>query len=374
MEDLYDLLDISRSASQSEIKLAYRKKAKIYHPDLNPDDEESQEHFKKINLAYEVLSDKERRSQYDRFGNAIFENAGSSSGFSGGFDDFFSSIFDDIFGDTFSNTYSNKTSRNTPEMGGTIEHQVNLTFDEAVFGVEKEISIRRKEVCQVCKGSKTKEGSEVKTCPTCQGTGKVQNTSNTTFGSFIRMETCPSCHGSGEYIEDPCPNCNGQGFEYKNRTLNIDIPHGVDNGTILKLPGEGHAGKNGGPAGYLYIRISVKDHEFFKRDGYDVYYELPIRFSQAVLGDEIDLPSLEGIEKFDLPAGTQSEQVFTLENKGIKRPGSDKRGHIHFKVKIVVPKNLSKQQKDLLREFDEKDGESTKEQKGFFERIKGFFE
>ena len=223
-------------------------------------------------------------------------------------------------------------------------------------------------------GTKVKEGTSKTTCRTCGGTGKIQNASNTAFGNFIRMETCEDCDGTGEYIEEPCEKCHGKGFEVKNRTMKAQIPNGVDNGTIIKISGEGHAGENGGPNGDLYIRIAVKSHEFFERNGYDIYYELPIRFTQAVLGDEMEVPTLTGLERFDLPAGTQSGDMFTLKNKGVQRPHSKHYGDIHFRVNVVIPKNVSKEQKELLKEFDEVDGESTKEQKGFFDKIRDFFD
>ncbi len=372
MEDLYELLGVARNASKSEIKSAYRKMAKKYHPDLNQGDDEAQEHFKKINIAYEVLSDQEKRDKYDRYGDAIFNESGAGASYTADFSDLFGSIFDDFFGGGFSGSYT--TNKNAPRRGADIEHQINLEFNEAIFGVEKEIAFRRREVCTKCHGEKVKEGTSKTTCRTCGGTGKIQNASNTAFGNFIRMETCEDCDGTGEYIEEPCEKCHGKGFEVKNRTMKAQIPNGVDNGTIIKISGEGHAGENGGPNGDLYIRIAVKSHEFFERNGYDIYYELPIRFTQAVLGDEMEVPTLTGLERFDLPAGTQSGDMFTLKNKGVQRPHSKHYGDIHFRVNVVIPKNVSKEQKELLKEFDEVDGESTKEQKGFFDKIRDFFD
>lgn len=372
MEDLYELLGIARSASQSEIKKAYRQKAKKYHPDLNQGDDEAQDHFKKVNLAYEVLSDENKRSQYDRYGDAIFENQGAGSGSSGDFSDLFGSIFDDFFGGGFQTGGSN--NKNRPRKGSDIEHQISLEFNEAVFGVEKEISIRRREVCETCHGTKAKEGSEVETCQTCGGSGQVQRAANTAFGSFIRTETCRECSGTGEIIKEPCQACSAKGYQTKSRTMKYQIPAGVDNGTIIKISSEGNAGTNGGPPGDLYIRIFVKDHEFFNRDGSDIYFDLPIRFTQAVLGDEIDVPTLEGIEKFDLPKGTQAGEVFTLKGSGVLSPRSSKKGDLHFRVNIVIPQEVDSRQEDLLREFDEIDGESTKEQKTFFDKLKDFFD
>ena len=373
MEDLYELLNISRNASKSEIKSAYRKLAKKYHPDLNQGDEEAQEHFKKINIAYEVLGDEEKRSQYDRYGDAIFDSGGSGQTYSADFSDLFGSIFDDFFGGGFSASSSNMHARNAPRKGGDIEHQINLDFFEAIFGTEVEMSIRRREVCSVCNGEKAKPGSKKEVCSTCGGSGKIQKASNTAFGSFIRMESCPSCDGTGEYIEEACEKCHAKGYETRNKTMKAQIPEGVDNGTIIKISGEGHAGVNGGPPGDLYIRIMVKDHEFFERNGLDVYYELPIRFTQAVLGDNMEVPTLTGLEKFNLPPGTQSGEVFTLKGKGIPRPHSSYVGDIHFMVKVVIPKKINDEQRNLLKEFDKIDGESSKEQKGFLDKIKEFF-
>lgn len=372
MEDLYKILDVERTASQAEIKSAYRKKAKKYHPDLNPGDDKAQEHFKEINLAYEVLSDEEKRSQYDRYGNAIFEGAGQGPTFSSDFSDLFGSIFDDFFGGGFYQRSS--TSTNRPRRGSDIDQQIVLEFNEAVFGCEKEITIKRREECETCHGKRVKEGSEIRTCSTCHGSGQIQKASNTSFGSFIRMEVCPDCQGTGEIIDSPCEDCQAKGYQVKTRTMKYSIPEGVDNGTIIKISGEGNMGENGGPPGDLYIRISVKDHDFFKREGSDIYFDLPIRFTQAVLGDEIDVPTLRGIEKFDLKAGSQSGEIFKLAGKGVKSPRSNKVGDLYFKIDIVIPKKVSKDQEELLRKFDEIDGESTKNQKNLFEKLKDFFD
>lgn len=372
MEDLYELLGVGRGASQAEIKSAYRKKAKKYHPDLNPGDEEAQEYFKKVNVAYEVLKDENKRSQYDMYGDSIFEG-GAGGSYSSGFEDLFGSIFDDLFTGGFQGFSGAAQKNNRPQKGQDVEVLVDLTFNEAVFGTKKKISVRRREECSRCHGEGVEEGSEKVTCPRCGGSGQIQNNQSTAFGSFIRLETCPKCHGKGVYIENPCKNCNGSGYEVKSRTISVTIPAGVDDGNIMRVAGEGHIGKNGGANGDLYLRFKVEDHEFFNRQGLDIHYDLPIRFTQAVLGDEIDVPNLEGIEKFDLPKGTQSGEVFKLKNEGVKDPNSDKKGDIYFKVKIVTPQKITDDQKDLLKKFDQIDGESTKEQKGFINKIKELF-
>lgn len=365
---------MDRSATFDEIRSSYRRLAKKYHPDLNPGDEEASEKIKEVNLAYEVLSDDEKRKQYDMYGNAVFDG-GAGGGHAGGFDDLFGSIFNDFFGGGGGGFgYSSSYNVKRPSRGRDIEEVLDLDFREAVFGVEKEVTVQRKEVCPDCKGSGAEEGSEVTTCEVCHGSGQVHTRTQTPLGVMMRTETCASCKGTGEKIEKPCQTCKSKKFVYRNRTLNADIPAGVDTGNFLRLSGEGDVGENGGPNGDVYIHIRVKPHEFFQRDGADVYYKLPIRFVQAALGDEIEVPTLEGMEEFIIPKGTQSGEVFTLKGKGIQRINSTGKGDIHIEVAIQTPTKLSSEQEELLREFDSGDKEGKKERKGFFEKVKSFFD
>ncbi|MDO5718804.1 MAG: molecular chaperone DnaJ [Tissierellia bacterium] len=370
MRNLYEILEVEVTATHDEIKKSYRRLAKKYHPDLNPDDEEASERLKEINLAYEVLSDPNKRSKYDTYGDAIFDNAGNAGGGFGGFDDIFGSIFNDFFGG-----YDRQSSANRPYKGEDISMYLNIEFNEAVFGCEKEVNIRRREECKTCDGSGAKPGTEKKRCQTCGGSGQVSFTQESPFGRFVRRSSCPDCEGTGEVIEEKCDDCRGEGFVIKNKKINVKIPEGVDNDSVIRVSGEGHCGVNGGSYGDLYIGIRVKEHEFFERHGLDIFYELPLRFAQMTLGDEIEVPLLDGVEKFEIPAGTQSGTVFKLKGKGIKSPRANRVGDIHFRVNVITPTKLTDEQVDLLKKFDELGGNETKgHKKKFFEKVKDIFE
>lgn len=378
-KDLYEILGVDRNATQEEIKKAYRRLAKKYHPDLNPGDKEAEQKFKEINEAYEILSDPQKRAQYDQFGHAAFEQGGfQQSGFGdftqGGFDFDFGG-FGDIFGDIFSDFFGTgkRKAEKGPRKGADIRYDLTLTFEEAAFGTEKEIEVERFEVCDVCHGTGVKPGSRPETCPVCHGTGEIRQTQNTPFGRIVNIRTCPRCHGEGKIITDPCQKCGGTGRIRKRRKIKVTIPAGIDEGQMLTLRGEGEPGLRGGPNGDLYIVIHVKPHEIFKREGYDVYVKIPISFADAALGGEIKIPTLDGIVSFTIPEGTQTGTKFKLRGKGIPHIGGRGRGDQIVEVYVEVPKRLSEKQKELLREFKRLEGENTAEHKSFFQRMRDAF-
>ncbi|MGO3167790.1 molecular chaperone DnaJ [Senegalia sp. (in: firmicutes)] len=377
--DYYEILGVGKNADEKEIKGAYRKLAKKYHPDLNPDDKESETKFKEASEAYEVLSNSEKRQRYDQFGHEGVNGQGAGGfggGFSGqGFD--FGDIFGDVFGDIFGGGgggFSSGRRRNGPRKGADIKVALDISFKEAAFGVEKKIDIRRTEECSKCHGTGAKSDSDKKTCSTCNGEGQVKQAQNTPFGQFVNVKTCPTCDGTGEIISDPCTKCNGTGTEKKTKRITINVPAGVDTGSVIPLREEGEPGEKGGPRGDLYIYINVLPHEIFMRDGNDVILEFPITFVQATLGDEVEVPTLDGKVKYKINEGTQTGTVFRLKNKGIPSVRGYGRGDQYVKVVIEVPKNLNDDQKDILRKFAEETGETVHEQKkGFFDKVKDIF-
>lgn len=372
MKDYYEILNVSRDASQDEIKSAYRKLAKKYHPDLNPNDKEAEQKFKEINEAYEILSDPEKRKRYDMFGEAGVNGQGGYSQDFGGFGDIFDDIFD-IFTGGFGRT-SQRSRDYGPVRGADLRYELTLEFEEAVFGVEKEIQIRRAESCGTCDGTGVKPGSSKETCSKCNGTGEIRYAQRTPFGQFVRVATCDACGGSGEIIKEKCETCNGRGKVLKNRRIKVKIPAGVDTGSVISVRGEGEAGERGGPPGDLYVYINVKPHKIFKREGNDLYLTVPISFTEACLGAEIEVPTLEGIEKFSLPAGTQTGEVFKLKNMGVPNLRGVGRGDLYFEVQIQVPKKLTERQKQLLLELDKEFGKNRKgSKKGFFRKMKDAF-
>jgi molecular chaperone DnaJ len=372
LKDYYEILNVSKDASLDEIKAAYRKLAKKYHPDLNPNDKEAEQKFKEINEAYEVLSDPEKRRRYDMFGEAgVNGQGGYSQDFTG-----FGDIFDDIF-DMFTGGFGRATHRARnygPVKGADLRYDLTLEFEEAVFGAEKEIQIRRSESCSTCNGTGVKPGSSKETCSKCNGSGEVRYAQRTPFGQFVRVATCDMCGGTGEIIKEKCVSCNGTGKVLKNKRIKVKIPAGVDTGSIISVKGEGEAGDRGGPPGDLYVYITVKPHKVFKRKGNDIFLTVPISFTEACLGAEIEVPTLEGIEKFDLPAGTQSGEEFKLKNKGVPNVRGIGRGDLYFKVKIQVPKKLTDRQRELLIELDKEFNINRKqEKKSFFKKMKDAF-
>lgn len=367
MRDYYEILGLEKNASENDIKSAYRRIAKECHPDLNPDDEKAEQMFKEATAAYEILRDPEKRSRYDRFGHSGVDP--SSQGF-GGFGDIFEDIFD-IFGGGFS---AGANRRRGPVQGNDLRYGLNIDLKDAVFGAERTINIRREETCTTCEGEGAKPGTSKETCTNCNGSGEVRFAQQTPFGQVVRSATCDECEGSGEIFEEKCETCRGSGKEYKNREIKINIPPGVDNDSVISMRGEGEAGEKGGPPGDLYIYISVEEDPVFKRERNNIFVEIPITFPEAVLGSQIEVPTLEGIEKFDLPKGTQTGSQFRLKNKGVPNLRGGGKGDLYFNVVVQVPKSINKKQEELLLEFSNGMGEELhKHKKGFFDKVKDVF-
>ena len=376
--DYYDVLGVDKSADATAIKKAYRKLAMKYHPDKNPGDKEAEEKFKEINEAYEVLSDETKRRNYDQFGHEGVngQGFGGAGGFGGqgfgGFDDIFGDIFGDMFGGGFSG--GSRQRRRGPERGADIKQRVNISFEEAAFGKKVQVKINRSEECDQCHGSGAKPGTSKKTCPTCHGSGQVQSVQRTPFGNIASTRTCSTCNGEGEVIDSPCSKCHGKGSIRKSKTIEVDIPAGIDNGQMIKLGGQGELGTRGGPRGDLYIEVNVQSHPLFTRDGYDVYLEMPITFAQATLGDKIQVPTLDGKVEYEVPEGTQTGTVFRLKGKGIPKLKSNVRGDQYVKVTVEIPKKLNEKQKELVREFAKECGQEVHQrQKTLSDKIDNFF-
>ena len=376
--DYYDVLGVDKSADATAIKKAYRKLAMKYHPDKNPGDKEAEEKFKEINEAYEVLSDETKRRNYDQFGHEGVngQGFGGAGGFGGqgfgGFDDIFGDIFGDMFGGGFSG--GSRQRRRGPERGADIKQRVNISFEEAAFGKKVQVKINRSEECDQCHGSGAKPGTTKKTCPTCHGSGQVQSVQRTPFGNIASTRTCSTCNGEGEVIDSPCSKCHGKGSIRKTKTIEVDIPAGIDNGQMIKLGGQGELGTRGGPRGDLYIEVNVQSHPLFTRDGYDVYLEMPITFAQATLGDKIQVPTLDGKVEYEVPEGTQTGTVFRLKGKGIPKLKSNVRGDQYVKVTVEIPKKLNEKQKELVREFAKECGQEVHQrQKTLSDKIDNFF-
>jgi len=371
LRDYYEILGVDKNASAEEIKRAYRGLAKKYHPDLNPNNAEAEQKFKEANAAYEVLSNDTERSKYDRYGHAGVNNQGGSQGF-GGFEDIFDDIFD-IFGGGFGggSTQSRKTG---PVRGADLRYDLTLEFEEAIFGVEKEIKVRRNENCSTCNGSGAEPGTHKETCAKCNGKGQVQYVQQSPFGQFVRVGTCDACSGTGEVIKEKCHTCRGTGKEMKDKKIKVKIPAGVNDESIISVRGEGEGGLRGGTPGDLYIYIYVNEDEIFQREGNNIFLNIPISYSEAALGAEIEVPTLEGKEKYTIPQGTQTGTRFRFKNKGVPNLRGVGRGDLYFTVDIKVPTKLSDRQKELLIELGKEHGEEYKEQKNsFFEKVKKVF-
>lgn len=369
--DYYEVLGVSKGASDDELKKAFRKEAKKYHPDLHPGDKEAEAKFKEINEAYEVLSNPEKRQRYDQFGHAgVDSNYGAGGGYGGsGFGDF-GDIFSDIFGGGFGFGGSGGR-RNGPRRGNDVRQVVTISFEEAAFGCKKKINITKQEDCPTCKGTGAKPGTSAETCSHCHGTGQIQTQQRTILGYMTNVTTCPHCQGSGKIIKDPCRDCRGTGKVRKTRTVEIDIPAGIDDGQTMQLSGQGEAGERGGPSGDLLITVRVRPHQMFERSGNDVYLNMPVTFVQAALGATLTVPTLDGVVEYDIPEGTQSGTRFRLRGKGIPFIRGKNRGDQYVTVEVEVPKNLSQRQKEILREFDEE--KNYKKKKSFAEKMKELF-
>ncbi len=375
-KDYYEALGLERGVSEEEIKKAFRKLALKYHPDRNPDNKEAEEKFKEINEAYQVLSDPQKKAQYDQFGTADFNGAGGAGGFDGfDFSDLggFGDIFDSFFGGGFG---GNGRRKNGPQKGADLEYNLNLTFEEAVFGTEKQISITRNESCEKCKGTGAKHGTHPHTCDKCGGSGQMRVQRNTPLGSFVSMSTCDKCGGKGKIIKDPCSECKGKGKLRKQRKITINVPAGVDTGNIIPMRGQGEHGANGGPAGDLYVGIRVAPHATFKRKGFDIYIDTHISFSKATLGVELKVPTVDGDVKYEVPSGTQPGTIFRLKGKGVPRVNGHGRGDQYVNVIVEVPKSLNQKQKEALLLFMDASGEIPEEEqskKSFVDKIKDSF-
>ena len=373
--DLYEVLGLQKGASDDEIKKAYRKLAKKYHPDLNPGDKEAEKKMKEVNGAYEVLSDAEKKARYDQYGFAGIDPnyaGGAGGGGFGGFQDF---DLGDIFGSMFGGGFGGQQTRhNGPRKGENLRITLQLTFEEAVFGCEKSVSVTRNESCKDCGGTGAKKGTSPEACPVCRGSGQVQSTQRTPFGVFSSSSPCQNCKGTGKIIKEPCPSCKGEGRVRKTRTIRVKIPAGIDDGQTISLRGEGNGGARGGPAGDLYVTVYVKEHKMFKRDGQDIILEMPISFAQAALGATLIVPTVDGKVQYDLPEGTQTGTVFRLRGSGVPSVNGRGRGDQYVKVNVEIPRNLNHEQKELLRKFDEATGDSCySERGGFFKKMKDLF-
>lgn len=375
--DYYEVLGVSKGATDDEIKKAYRKLSKKYHPDINkaPNAEEK---FKEISEAYEILSDAQKRAAYDQYGHAGTDpnfGAGAGGFGGGGFGGFsqggfggFEDIFDSFFGGS-----SRQVDPTAPRQGEDLQYSLNLKFEEAIFGVEKEIKYAREDVCKTCHGNGAKPGTQPTVCHKCHGTGTINVERQTPLGRVMSRQTCDVCHGTGKEIKEPCETCHGTGHTKSTHKVNVKVPAGVEDGQQMRLSGQGEAGINGGPYGDLYVIFYVEKSDIFDRDGAEIYYEMPINFVQAALGDEVEVPTVHGKVKLKIPAGTQTETTFRLKGKGAPRLRGGSFGDQHVKVKLITPKNLSDKQKEALRQFAEAGGDKVSEQgeEGFFDKVFG---
>ena len=381
--DYYEVLGLKKGASDDEIKKAYRKMAIKYHPDRNLNNkEEAEAHMKEINEAYDVLKDPQKKAQYDQFGHDAFTAGGGGGtggfggfggfgggGFSGGFGD-----FGDIFDTFFGGGGRSQARRNGPEQGADLRMDIELTFEEAAFGVEKELKVPRMENCTECGGTGAAKGTSPEECSNCHGTGQVQSYANTPFGRMVNSHVCERCGGSGKIIKTPCKECGGRGQKKVNKTIKVKIPAGIDEGQRIRVSGGGQAGKRGGPSGDLYVYVYIKKHELFTREGYDVLCEVPVTFVQAALGDTIEVPTIHGKVEMKVAAGTQSGTIMRLRGKGIPMLRRNGNGDQHVRIKVLTPQKLSGRQKELLKEFADLSGNKVNhEQESFFSKVKKIF-
>ncbi|WP_249871052.1 molecular chaperone DnaJ [Oceanobacillus saliphilus] len=368
--DYYDVLGVEKGASKEEIKKSYRKLARKYHPDVNKE-EGASDKFKEAKEAYEVLSDEQKRAQYDQFGHAGAQGQGFG-GFGGGAQDFggFGDIFDMFFGGG-----GRTRDPNAPQQGADLQYTMVLDFEEAIFGKETDIHIPREETCDTCSGSGAKPGTKSQTCSHCSGSGQLNQEQNTPFGRVVNRRVCHHCNGTGKIIPEKCRTCSGAGTVKKNKKIHINIPAGIDEGQQIRVAGKGEPGKNGGPAGDLFVLIQIREHDFFIREGDHIFCELPLTFTQAALGDEVEVPTVHGKVKLKIPAGTQSGKTFRIKGKGVPNVRGRGQGDQHIKVKVMTPTQLTDRQKELLREFNDIGGNDlADEQEGnIFQRFKKAF-
>lgn len=365
--DYYEVLGIERAASEEEIKKAYRRLARKYHPDFNKDDPRAEEKFKEINEAYEVLSDPQKREHYDHFGHDSGFGAGAGDGFAGfgGFE----SIFEDFFGGLGG---FGRRRPPGPEQGKHLRYDLEITLEDAFRGGTKEIRVPRSEACPECRGSRARPGTKPESCPACGGTGQQQVTRDTLFGRMVNVQTCLHCSGRGTVVKEPCPACRGQGWIVRERTIEVKIPAGVAHGTRLRIQGGGEAGLRGGPPGDLFVVIGIRRHKFFRREKDDLIYELPLQMALAALGTEVEVPTLDGTAMMKVPEGTQPGTVFRLRGKGMPRLYGMGKGDLRVRVNVVVPKRLTAREKELLTELAQLDPSGEKG-KGFIDRMKDAF-
>ena len=370
--DYYEVLGVPKGASEAEIKKAYRVLAKKYHPDMNPGDAEAEVKFKEVNEAYEVLSDSEKRAKYDQFGHAAFDPSSGAGGFGGGFGGGgFGGFggFEDIFS-MFTGGTAQRSGRRTrmPVDGDDVFARVTLSFEESVSGVKKDVSFRHIEECPDCKGKGAEKESDIETCSQCHGTGQVTVQQRTMLGVIQTSSTCPGCGGRGKRIKNPCKNCNGKGYVRVAREYSVTIPAGIADGQTIAIRGKGDVGRNGGAPGDLLIEVTVRPHAVFEREGNHIFCEVPISYAEATLGAEIDIPTLDGTQKYTIPAGTQHGTSFTLRGKGMPDVNGARRGDLIFSVSIEVPKNLSAEQRELLEKFAASLGEGNNTKKESFRK------
>ena len=374
--DYYEVLGVSKGASDDEIKKAYRKLAKKYHPDVNPGDQAAEAKFKEVNEAYSILSDKEKRARYDQFGHAGVDPNYGAGGPGGGFGFDMGDIdLGDIFGSFFGGGFggfggSSSARRNGPQKGESLRANLTITFEEAAFGCEKELNLNRSEECEACHGSGCEPGTTAETCPDCRGTGVVRVQQRTGGFAFSSTAACTRCRGTGKIIHSPCKACGGSGSVKKSKRVAVSIPAGIDDGQAVSLRGQGNAGKNGGPAGDLIVGVRVKPHPQFRRDGTTVLYEQPVTFFQAAMGAELEIPTIDGKVKYTLPAGTQTGTTFRLRGKGIPELRGRGRGDQYVTIRVQVPTSMNAEQKEALRAFAQAMGENVPEESG----LKGFFD